>query len=302
MSRTVAHVELFRFPLPPGDAIAGLRREAQANLQRTTRLPWMVLGVTTRERLAIVGADPAPDRLAAVERSLETQPGLAWTALVGQAALPSGAGLLPHLFVRLRRPDGAWEAWVRPWSDTPQGVVWLGEWTCSRGQGLPKGHPLFPTPHPDPVPLARPDGPAAPSWEQSLEAPLDARELADRLGAFACRWFAEEGRLPPQVVRMTASSVEGLLVGETALAADLADAAIRWAQQPETLAVGTCRRQGVPKAGPAEQQILLRLELKDGPGLTWSRRYTLSVKQARWAQPEAEVALTPRSRGRSWLR
>ncbi len=298
----MATLELFRFPLPPGDSITGLLEEAEANLLRTTRLPWMVLGVTTRERLAVVGAPSEPDRLAAVEGNLQTQPGLVWTALVGQAALPSGAGVLPHLFVRLVRPGPSWEAWVRPWSDTPQGVVWLGDWSCTRGEVPPRGHPLFPTPHPDPVTLDRPSGPPAATWEQSIEDPLSGQELATRLGLFACHWFSEEGRLPPQVLRMTATHVEGLVLAETALAAEQSDLALRWAQQPETLAVGVCRRRGVSGAEQDEQQVHLRLELRDGLGLTWSRRYRLADHQARWASAKGETRIHPPDRGRSWLR
>ncbi len=295
-------VELFRLPHAPGDPLQSLLDAATRNLERHGHLPWMVLGASAIERLAVIGTSPDPAALAAVEGALLAEPDCLWTALAGQTLLPSGGGWLDHAFVRRRDADGAWTAWVRPQTDTPQGISWLGDWQRQQGPALPTGHPLFPTPAADPVRLVRPAPPPTATWRQDLAPGLDPSALVQLLGGFVSRWFASEGKLPPMAIRQVSGQVEGLTLADGALAADLSDVAIRWAQQPETLAVGTCRRRGWPEGGRGAQELLIVLEVRHGPALAWARRYRVTEHQGRWQTPDGRLALRPARSPRAWLR
>ena len=295
-------VELFRFPHAPGDPLTALLASATRNLERHGHLPWMLLGATETERLAVVGAGSEPGELAEVEGALLGVSDCVWTALAGVTLLQSGAGWLHHAFVRQRRPDGRWQAWVRPQTDTAQGIAWLGEWTPRHGEQLPESDPLFPTPQDGGVRLVRPAPPPTASWRQDVPAAVMPEALIEQLGAVACRWFATEGTLPPMVLRQLDGGFEGRAFPETALAVALSDAAIRWAQQPDTLAVGTWRRRAWTEGGPGAQRISVVLEVRGGPALHWDRRYRVEDKQARWEGPGGQRSLRPVGSPRTWLR
>ncbi len=294
-------VELFRFPHAPGDPLASLLASASRNLERAGHLPWMVLGASERHRLAVVGTDPEPAELAAVEAALLGEPDCAWTVLAGQTLMRSGAGWLQHAFVRQRTAAGAWRAWTRPQTDTPQGIVWLEDWTETQGDILPESHPLFPEAAAVLRRLVRPAPPPAASWHQDLADAPEPEALASRLGAFVGRWFEREGKLPPMVVRRVADRLEGLTLPEQALAPHLSDLAIRWAQQPETVAVGTIRRRGWPEGGRGAQELRLALELRGGPAVDWVRRYRVVEQRARWQSPAGTARIRPVARARAWL-
>lgn len=294
-------VELFRFPHAPGDPVESLLAAASRNLERHGHLPWMVLGASPAARLAVIGAEPEPAVLAAVEGALLAEPDCTWTALAGQTLLQSGAGWLNHAFVRQRQADGGWRAWVRPQTDTPQGIAWLGDWAEQGGDTLPERHPLFPQAGDADVRLVRPEPPPPATWSQDLPEGVDAPALIAQLGAFLSRWFQAEGKLPPMAVRQVAGSLQGLTLVDEALAADLSDVAIRWAQQPETLAVGTCRRRGWPDGGRGAQELRISLEVREGPAWIWVRRYRVVENQARWETPEGRRQQRPATAARAWL-
>ncbi len=293
--------ELFRFPRVPGDPLESLLAAATRNLERHGQLPWMILGGSETARLAVVGTEPEPHLLAAIEGALLAEPDCTWTALAGQTLLQSGAGWLNHAFVRQRRADGTWTAWVRPQTDTPQGIAWLGDWDHQHGETLPVQHPLFPEAQEDAVRLVHPAPPALATWSQDLPEDLPVEQLVAQLGAFACRWFQSEGTLPPMTVRQVTGRLEGLTLVDEALAADLSDVAIRWAQQPETVAVGTCRRRGWPEGGRGAQELRITLEVREGPAMVWVRRYRVVENQARWETPQGRQQQRPVTAARAWL-
>ena len=102
-------------------------------------------------------------------------------------------------------------------------------------------------------------------------------------------------------VRQVQGHIEGLTLVDDALAADLSDVAIRWAQQRETLAVGTCRRRGWPQGGRGAQEIRITLEVRNGPSVIWVRRYRVVEHQARWETPQGRHQRRPADAARAWL-
>ncbi len=294
-------VELFRFPQTAGDPLEGLLASATRNLERHGSLPWMVMGVSATERLVVVGAGTEPSHLSAIEQALLALPECTWTVLAGQLPLASGAGWLEHALVRQLQPSGAWTAWVRPQTDTPQGIAWLGDWARRDGDQPLEEDPFFPPPSEDLVQLARPAPPPTATWSQDLPEGVEREEMVDQLGDFACRWFSSEGTLPPMVVRQVARSLEGLVLPENAQASVLSDVAIRWANQPETLAVGTCRRKAWPAGGRGGQQIHVVWEVRTGPAWVWWRRYRVEEHKGRWESSTGQRNLRPAETPRAWL-
>jgi hypothetical protein len=294
-------VEIFRFPHALGDPLQGLLSSAAANLERYGHLAWMVLGISETERIAAIGVETEPAHLAAVEGALLALPECLWTVLAGQTPLPSGAGWLNHAFVRQRWADGHWTAWVRPATQTPQGIAWLGDWERRDGDQRPSRDPLFPPPSHEAVVLVRPLCPFTPSWQQELSGSVTAEQFVERLGGFACRWFSAEGTLPPMTIRWIEGHIEGFTLKDDALAEHLAQVAILWAQQPETLAVGTCRRKHWPEGGPGSQQILVVLEVRGGAAFRWVRRYRVQGNVGRWDGERGELTTRVSASARGWL-
>lgn len=135
---------LKRFGLPPGDPWLVLVGEAERNAARAGRLPQMLFGYTDGARLALTRTDLSPEEVGAVEAQLLARDDVRWSATAGEIMLADGGGVLRHIFVRARWPDGRWRAAARPFLFGDGGLTWLGEWKPYSGD-RPDG-PFFPSP------------------------------------------------------------------------------------------------------------------------------------------------------------
>jgi len=133
------------FGLPPGNPWTVLLSEAARNTASAGRLPPMLIGYNTDERVALTRTDLSPEEVAAVEARLLGRMETLWTATAGEMLLSgSGGGLLRHTFVRARWPEGRWRAAARPFLFSETGHTWLGGWQSYSGDA-PEGV-FFPTP------------------------------------------------------------------------------------------------------------------------------------------------------------
>jgi len=135
---------LKQFGLPAGDPWLILISEAERNTASAGRLPPMLIGYGSTHRLALTRTDLTPEAIAAVEASLLGRVDTEWTATAGEMLLQHGGGLLRHVFVRARWPEGRWRAAARPFLFSQTGHTWLGEWKSYTGD-VPEGV-FFPTP------------------------------------------------------------------------------------------------------------------------------------------------------------
>ena len=109
-----------------------------------------------------------------------------------------------------------------------------------------------------------------------------------------------KGRLPSAVLRYGRGVIEVRLMPDRAAGTDATDLALQLAQDPETLAVGVFSRGQDPQIQPPADQLLLQLEFREGPALTWRRRYrVVAANRARWLDSAGEIL--PSRHGRRWL-
>ena len=279
-----------------------LVREAERLVDKEARLPTMVLAGTVRERLAVTrtGLDWADCALA--ESGLMAQSGVVWTAVAGEAALPSGMGVLRHAFVRLRHKGGSgWEAAWRPFLDM-DGATWLGEWTRREGSEQPSAlSALFPRPTAGTVRFIADMEIGRPTVTREVPEGATTRDVALAAGHLLESFFVQRGFVPPTVVRFSKAGLEVFLLARSSPAHAAGDTAIRMAQDMETLGVGVFERGQDTHIQPPAEQLRLRLEFRDGPTLIWRRRFRLlEENRARWLDSTGEV-LAPRKHGRAWF-
>lgn len=292
---------LVRFPMPPGEALDLLVREAERLVEKEAKLPTMVLAGTVRERLAVTRTGLDWSDCALAESGLMAQSGVLWTAVAGEAALPSGMGLLRHAFVRLRHPGSRWEAAWRPFLDM-DGATWLGEWTRETGSGTGGAlAALFPTPTDGTVRFIADMEIGRPTVTREVPDGATTRDVALAAGHLLESFFVQRGFVPPTVVRFSPAGLEVFLLARSSPAHAAGDTAIRMAQDDETLAVGVFERGQDNNIQPPAEQIRLRLEFRDGPTLIWRRRFRLlEESRARWLDSTGEI-LEPRKTARAWF-
>ena len=262
-----------------------LLAEAERNAEKHRGLPWMVVGGSRRERLAILRSDMTPPECAAAEYALFCEPEVDWVVTAGEAVLASGAGILRHLFVRRSFPGGTWEVHTRAFITHPQGVSWLTEWSRSDGEGPEGGRlaQLFVEPSTDSVRLVSDTPELQPEAIVQVPEGATPEDVARMAGHLMESWFVSKGRLPSAVLRYGRGTIEVRLMPDRAADSDATDLALQLAQDPETLAVGVFSRGQDPQVQPPADQLLLQLEFREGPALTWRRRYrVVAANRARW--------------------
>ncbi|MCB9745361.1 MAG: hypothetical protein H6741_27970 [Alphaproteobacteria bacterium] len=269
-----------------------LRQEVERNLPHTGGMPWMVMGGGDDARLAVVRDDLEPATCARVERALASEPGVQWTALSGEAVLPSAGGVLRHVFIRIQRSED-WVVLSRPFLHQGGELTWLGAWSEARGQGAPSGplRSLFPPASPGPVRFVRGLGELPEANDvQPLPEGATQEDIARLAGIWLESFFFAHGFVPPAVVRVVAGQLEVRLLPRTGPSHAASDLAIQVAQEPDTEAVGVYSRAKDQRVQPPAEQIRLRLEYRDGPALVWRRRFRIvAPNTARWLDPAGEV-------------
>lgn len=279
-----------------------LLEEAERNAEKHRGLPWMVVGGSRSERLAVLRVDLSPAECSAAERALLSEEEVQWVVTAGEAPLLSGAGVLRHLFVRRSFPGERWELHVRPFMTLPTGLEYLGEWSRSDGQGPEGGRyaSLFVEPLDTSVRLVADEETLAPEAVIPVPEGATAEDIAQMAGHLMESWFVSKGRLPRAVLRYGDGVIEARLMPERAAETEATDLALRLAQDPGTLAVGVFTRGRDPSVQPPAEQLLLQLEFRDGPALTWRRRFrVVAANRARWLDASGEIR--PRFGARRWL-
>ncbi len=288
--------------MPSGEVLDLLIREAERVVESELKLPAIVMAGTVRERLAVTRTGMDWTDCALAESGLRAQAGVLWTALAGEAALPSGMGMLRHAFVRVQHPGRRWEAAWRPFLCSDE-ASWLGEWTRGSGDDPEQGPlaALFPEPAEGTVRFIAELEVGDPAVLQDVPEGATPRDVAVLAGHLMESFFVRRGFVPPAVVRLTAQGLEVFLLPRSGPAHAASDNAIRMAQDPETLAIGLFERGRDTTIQPPAEEISLRLEFRDGPTLIWRRRYRLLDEgRARWLDSSGNVGEPP-SRKRRWF-
>jgi hypothetical protein len=270
-----------------------LLAEATRAVEAEAYLPTMVLAGTVRERLAVTrtGLDWTDSALA--ESGLRAQAGVLWTALAGEAVLPSGMGVLRHAFVRIRHPGARWEAAYRPFIPAGDEVAWLSDWVRDSGSGQAEG-PLarmFPEPADGTVRFIADLEIGEPTVAREVPEGATTRDISMASGILLESFFVKKGFVPPTIIRYSeAEGLEVFLLARTGPAHAATDAAIRMAQDRNTLAVGIFERGRDTAIQPPAEQIRLRLEFRDGPTMIWRRRFRIHEQsRARWLDQAGDV-------------
>jgi hypothetical protein len=278
-------------PLPPGEPLDELVREAERQLAHKGSLPWMVIGGTGRERVAVTHAALTPAECAAAERALLRERDVDWVVTVGEAALLANMGVLRHLFLRRSFPDERWEARVRPFMVATE-LMWLGPWRRQMGSGPEGGalSPIFVEPVDRKVRLLKDVEDVQPNALVEVPEGSLPRDVMLRAGHVIEATFVAKGYVPPCVLRWTGGVLELRLLDRGAPRYKARDLALRLAQDPETKAIGMAGRSRDEQIQPPAEQIRAGLEFRDGPALVWRRRFrVMGENKARWLDPGGEI-------------
>lgn len=277
--------------------------EAERSAADTGGLPWMIIGGTGAERLAVSRPDLEPDECALAATALLARDDVEWVVTCGEAALWSGMGVLRHAFVLRSFPGGAWEAAVRPFIHSDE-LVWLDEWERLSGDhpSHPRLGPLFPEPSEGSVRfLADGDETVAPAAVQDVPEGATAEDITRMAGHLMESFFVSHGFVPPSVVRLKGGRLEVRLLPRQSEETDATDLAVRLAQDEGTGAVGLFSRARDSGLQPPAEQVRLIIEFRDGPAHIWRRRFRIvGENRARWLDASGEVLTAP-SRARRWL-
>lgn len=284
---------LARFPLEREDALEVLVREMERNVPVAGGLPWMVLGYTQTERLAVLVTDIDPGRAARIEQALLHEQGVVSAALCGEALFYSGGGALRNVFARMRGLAGRWELRKRPFLYQEGQLVWLDDWQAHGGLGLspPELRPAFPAPESGAVRFVNDLGDVGdPNDSQPIPVGATPEDIARFAGHWLESFFYAKGFVPPCAVRVIHGRLEVRLLPRSGPPHAATDLAIRLAQQSDTLAVGTFSRGRDTQLEPPAESIRLRMEWRGGPALTWRRRFrVVAENKARWVDAVGEV-------------
>jgi hypothetical protein len=277
--------------------------EAERNVGTEGHLPWLVIGGTRDQRLAVRRHDMDPEDCARVAERLLAEPDVLWVAIAGEAALPSGMGVLRHVFVRRHSPGGAWDAAVRPFLAADE-VVWLGGWARHSGEGREAGalKAIFPVPSKSWVRFLDEDEDLVePSAVQDVPAGATTQDIARMAGLLMESFFVSHGFVPPSVVRYDGARLEIRMLPRSSSPNAAPDLAIRLAQEEDTEAVGLFKRTNDTEVQPPAEQVHLRIEFRGGPVLVWKRRFRIvGQNRARWLDPGGEIS-SDETLARRWL-
>ena len=295
---------LTRFPMPEGDPMEWMTREAETNAARVQGLPWTVIAGTGRERLAVSRPDLAPEECALASTALLERDDIQWVFPCGEAVLVSGLGVLRHVFVLRSFPGGRWESAVRPFVAADE-LVWLGEWARYDGEepGHELLHPLFPKPRDARIRFLRDsDETIEPAAVQEVPEGATEHDIARMAGHLMESFFVSHGFVPPSTVRLAEGRLEVRLLPRSSDEHAAGDLAIRLAQEPETQAVGVFSRARDSAVQPPAEQVRLELEFREGGTFIWRRRFRIvGENRARWLDAAGDVLEAPKERGRHWL-